>query len=138
MDRELLRERVAAARVGRLATAGADGRPHAVPLCFVLLDDSVYSAVDHKPKRGPRLRRLRHIEETGRACLLVDEYAEDWSALWWIRLDGPARLVRDAGESGRAFAALIRKYPQYVRQPPTGEVLAIDVDAWTWWSAAAP
>jgi len=137
VDRDSVRTRVALARVGRLATAGADGRPHAVPLCFVLVGDVVYSAVDHKPKRGPRLRRLRNIEETGRACLLVDEYADDWSALWWVRLDGRARLVGDGGESDRAVAELVRKYRQYAQRPPTGPVLAIDVDTWTWWSATS-
>jgi PPOX class probable F420-dependent enzyme len=130
------RSLVAAARVGRLATVDAAGRPHAVPVCFVLLGDTAYSAVDHKPKRSTRLRRIANIEATGRACLLVDHYEEDWSALWWVRLDGAARVVTDPGEAARAVDGLVGKYPQYAARPPAGPVLALDVRKWTAWSGA--
>jgi PPOX class probable F420-dependent enzyme len=130
-----MRAAVTGARVGRFATVRADGRPHVVPLCFVLLGEVVYSAVDHKPKRGPRLARLANIEATGVASLLVDTYDEDWSRLWWVRLDGRAGLVRDPGEADRALAGLVEKYPQYAAQPPDGPVIAITVDRWTGWSA---
>jgi PPOX class probable F420-dependent enzyme len=129
------RGRVAAARVGRLATVDAEGRPHAVPVCFALVGDVAYSAVDHKPKRSVRLRRLANVAATGRACLLVDEYAEDWSALWWVRLDCAARVVRDPAEAARAVAALVAKYPQYAVRPPDGPVLALEVRRWTSWMA---
>ncbi|MFE9206344.1 TIGR03668 family PPOX class F420-dependent oxidoreductase [Micromonospora sp. NPDC007230] len=131
-----LRQRVASARVARLATVGADGRPHLVPVCFVLLGDAVYHAVDRKPKRHRRLRRLDNIQATGRACLLVDEYAEDWSTLWWVRLDGHGRVVVDPAEEDAARAALCDKYPQYVARPPDGPVVAITVTRWSAWSAA--
>ena len=130
-----MRSRVAAARVGRLATTGADGRPHAVPVCFALVGDVVYTAVDHKPKRHHRLRRIANVEATGRACLLVDEYAEDWSTLWWVRVDGRGRVVDDPGEAARAVSALTDKYPQYRERPPQGPVLAVDVTGWAGWSA---
>ena len=126
---------VAAARVARLATVDADGRPHLVPICFVLLDATVYSAVDHKPKRTTRLRRLANLAATGHACLLVDHYDEDWTALWWVRLDGTGRVVTDPAEAARAVGALARKYPQYAQRPPEGPVLAVDVARWTGWSA---
>src|SRR5690606_12788001 len=125
-----MRPRVAAARVGRLATAGADRRPHAVPVCFALVGDVLYTAVDHKPKRHRRLRRIANIEATGHACLLVDEYAEDWSALWWVRVDGRGRVVADPGEAARAVTALTAKYPQYRERPPEGPVVAVDVTVW--------
>jgi len=100
--------------------------------------DIVYSAVDHKPKRGTRLRQIANVEVTGRACLLVDRYSEDWPALWWVRLDGRARVVDDPDEKTRAIAALVNEYEQYVDQAPTGPVLALDVTRWSGWSAAAP
>jgi PPOX class probable F420-dependent enzyme len=131
-----MRSLVERAQVGHLATVRADGRPHVVPVCFVLLDDVAYTAVDQKPKRGNGLRRLANIEATGGACLLLDEYHEDWSALWWIRLDGRGRVVHDAGEAGRAVTGLVRKYPQYRDQPPNGPVIAVDITAWTGWSAS--
>jgi PPOX class probable F420-dependent enzyme len=130
------RRRVEAARVARLATVDAEGRPHLVPVSFVLLGDVVYSAVDHKPKRHTSLRRLANIEATGRASVLVDDYREDWSALWWVRLDGAGRVVADEAERARAVAALCDKYPQYAARPPSGPVLAVTVEHWATWSAS--
>jgi PPOX class probable F420-dependent enzyme len=127
-----LRELVRVARVGRLATVAADGRPHLVPVCFALVGDTVYSAVDHKPKRGGRLKRLDNIRATGRVSLLVDRYDEDWSALWWVRLDGTAEVLDGPAA---AFRALVDKYPQYARQPPTGPIVAITVTRWSGWTA---
>jgi len=129
------RSRVTAARIGHLATVGADGSPHVVPICFALVGDTAYSAVDHKPKRHLRLRRLTDIAETGRASLLIDYYDEDWSLLWWARLDGPARLVTDPAERGRALTELAGKYDQYAQRPPEGPVIAVDAERWTVWSA---
>jgi PPOX class probable F420-dependent enzyme len=130
-----MRRLVRSARVGRLATVDAEGHPHLVPVCFVLLSETVYSAVDHKPKRSTRLRRFANVEATGHACLLVDRYSEDWSTLWWVRLDGRGRAVTDPIEAGGAVAALVDKYLQYAEKPPTGPMLALDVTRWTGWSA---
>jgi len=130
-----MRRLVSSAPVGRLATVRRDGRPHLVPICFVVTDEVVYSAVDHKPKRHRRLQRVRNIMATGIASLLVDEYDEDWSRLWWVRLDGRARLVDNSSETERAMHGLSDKYPQYRDQPPSGPVLALDVERWVGWSA---
>ncbi|HET9777868.1 MAG TPA: pyridoxamine 5'-phosphate oxidase family protein [Propionibacteriaceae bacterium] len=102
MDRETMRGLVSPAPVGRLATVRRDGRPHVVPICFVITDDVVYSAVDDKPKGYRRLQRVSNVAGTGTASLLVDEY-DDWSRLWCVRLDGPARLVDDTAEAERAI-----------------------------------
>lgn len=135
-----MRRLVAEARVGRLATVAGDGRPHLVPVCFALRGDTVYTAVDHKPKRTSRLRRIANLVQTGWATVLVDEYAEDWSTLWWVRLDGSGRVLGDrsdapAQEAAAAVAALVAKYPQYRAQPPAGPVIAVDIGRWTGWSA---
>lgn len=104
------------ARVGRLATADADGRPHAVPICYAVLDDTVVSAIDEKPQSvGPsRLRRVRNVRANPRVSLIVDRYAEDWDALAWVRVDGDA-CVLDPGEEPHeaAVTALREKYDQY-------------------------
>lgn len=131
-----MRRLVAAARVARLATVDAAGVPHLVPVCFAVAGDVVYSAVDAKPKRTARLRRVANVRATGRCCLLVDRYSDDWSALWWVRLDGTGRVVADAAEESAARDALTARYPQYAAAPPTGPVLAVDVTRWTGWSAS--
>jgi PPOX class probable F420-dependent enzyme len=136
VDGPEMRRRVESARVARLATVAADGRPHLVPVCFALLGDTVYHAVDHKPKRSTRLRRIANLEATGHAGLLIDYYGEDWSALWWVRLDGRGRLVPDPAEAATATRALVGKYPQYAERPPAGPVIAVDITGWSGWSAS--
>ena len=131
-----MRQLAESARVGHLGTAGVDGQPHVVPVCFVLIDETAYTAVDHKPKRTTQLRRIANVMATGHACLLVDHYREDWSALWWVRLDGHGRVVDGPAETSRAIDGLRDKYPQYAELPPTGPVIALDVTRWSGWSAA--
>jgi PPOX class probable F420-dependent enzyme len=136
MDEDEARHRFAAARVGRLATVTAQGSPHVVPVVFALVDDVTYTAVDGKPKTTTALQRLANIAATGRASLLVDEYGEDWSTLWWVRFDGAAEVLdADSSEGGVAVDALTRKYPQYVSQPPTGPVIAVRLTRWRSWEA---
>ena len=122
------------ARVARLATVGADGTPRLVPICFVVIDGWIASAVDHKPKRHQRLRRLDDIEAMGSATVLVDHYEEDWSRLWWIRVGGRAVVHREeSAESKAARSALIAKYVQYQGHPPAGAVYRIALDEIRTW-----
>lgn len=95
----------------------------------------VYHAVDDRPKRHREPRRLENLRSTGEACLLVDEYRDDWSALWWVRLDGRGRIVDDPAEAAEARAALSAKYPQYAERPPAAPVVAVTVTRWSAWSA---
>lgn len=129
------RARVAAARVARLATVRPDGRPHLVPVTFALVGDQVVTAVDEKPKRTQDLQRLRNIAATPQVSLLVDAYAEDWSQLWWVRLDGPAEVVVDEPRRTELVAALVEKYPQYRAASPPGPVIVMAVERHTAWSA---
>ena len=130
-----MRALVEGARVGRLATVGPEGRPHLVPICFALAGTTLYSAVDEKPKRSRRLKRLANVEANPRVTVLVDHYEEDWSRLWWVRLDGRARVLAQGTERERALALLGEKYEQYRARPPTGPVVAVDVENWRRWSA---
>jgi PPOX class probable F420-dependent enzyme len=131
------RERFAAARVARLATADAAGRPHLVPIVFAVAGDVIYSAVDAKPKRSTALRRLANIAANPRVSVLVDHYDDDWAALWWVRADGTARVL-DAGspEGAEAVALLVARYMPYRGQPPPGPVIAVDVERWSGWRAS--
>ena len=133
MDLTLAKQRVHDARVARLGTITPDGRPHLVPVCFALLDGVAYTAVDAKPKSTLDLRRLENIRETPATCLLVDHYDEDWTQLWWVRLDGAARVVGSAPEADRAKNALTTKYPQYENVAIPGSVIAFEITAWVAW-----
>jgi PPOX class probable F420-dependent enzyme len=127
------RERFAAARVARLASADAAGRPHLVPVVFALEGETIYSAVDAKPKRTTALRRLANVRANPAVALLADHYEEDWEALWWARAEGRGRVLDPAEPEARRAIALLRdRYPQ---QRPSGEVLAVDVERWSGWSA---
>ena len=130
------RRRVAEARVGCLATVDEAGRPHLVPFCFVLDGDTLYSAIDRKPKRTADLKRLENVRANPRVSVLVDHYEDDWSRLWWVRLDCWARVVEQAVERGRALELLAAKYTQYRAEPPEGPVLAIEIERWRAWSSA--
>lgn len=132
------RRRFETARVARLATASADGRPHVVPITFALLpdDDVIVFAVDHKPKRTTALRRLANIRENPAVSVLVDEYSEDWGALWWVRADGVARVASEAPGREAALDALGARYEQYAGRRPPGPVMLIEVERWSGWSAS--
>ncbi len=122
--------RFAGARVARLATVGADGAPHVVPIVFAVTGDVIHSAVDAKPKRHNRLRRLANIAHEPRVSVLADHYDDDWSLLWWVRADGVAAVLT---ESPDGLAALTAKYPQYRLTPPPGPYLRIAVTKWSSW-----
>lgn len=134
VDADQVRECFDRARVARLATAGADGRPHLVPITFARVDDdTLTTAVDHKPKRTQALRRLQNIAANPAVCVLADHYEEDWQRLWWVRADGTAR-IRDAADEPGAVAALVARYRQYDERPPDGPVILITVERWTGWA----
>ena len=118
-----------------------------MPIVFVLVDDVVWSAVDGKPKSTRALRRLANIRSDPRVSLLVDHYGDDWSQLWWVRLDGLARVVdlhtpqdHDSGEAlddatvATAVTALTEKYEQYRSDPPVGPLVRITATRWVSWS----
>ena len=130
-----MRELVAAARIGRLASVSPDGALHLVPICFALEGVVLYSAVDEKPKRSRRLQRLENVRTHPQVAVLVDHYEEDWSRLWWVRLRGTGRVVERGPELEAALRLLAEKYEQYRERPPRGPVLAIAVEEWRGWSA---
>ena len=105
----LLRE----ARVGRLATADAAGRPLVVPVCYAFDGARCYSAVDAKPKRTRQLRRLKNIADNPQVSLVVDVWDEDWSRLCWVIVEGRAEVLTSGAAFTRAIDLLVAKYPQY-------------------------
>jgi PPOX class probable F420-dependent enzyme len=135
----LERARVDGSRVARLATVRPDGRPHLVPVTFAFAaPDVVVTAVDHKPKRSADLQRLRNVDVHPEVSLLVDAYDEDWSRLWWVRLDATAEVVRLEPTRARLAAALVDRYDAYAGRPPAGPVVALTVHTVVSWDAAPP
>jgi PPOX class probable F420-dependent enzyme len=101
--------------------------------------DRIYSAVDDKPKRSPHLERLANIDSEPRVSVLADHYEDDWSKLWWVRVDGRARVLlqgadpeQDA-ERNHALDLLVERYRPYRERRPSGAVIRVDVERWTTW-----
>jgi PPOX class probable F420-dependent enzyme len=127
------RDRLAEARVGRLATVRPDGAPHVVPIVFALDGDRLYSAIDDKPKRTRALQRLANIAAEPRVSVLVDGYDEDWSSLWWIRVDGRADVIASGPDHVHTLDLLAAKYDQYRRARPSGTVIRVTISRWSAW-----
>lgn len=125
--------------VAMLATVGADGAPHVVPVVFAVNTDReqpvIYTAVDAKRKSTKRLQRLTNIEANPRVSVLVDNYDEDWTQLWWVRADGVAEIHHSGDEMASGYALLRRKYVQYQRLALDGPVVTITVARWSAWQA---
>ncbi len=123
-------------RVGHLATVSRGGEPHVVPICYAVADDTIYTPIDEKPKQpGRTLRRVRNIEETGRAALVVDRYDEDWTQLGWVLLRGRAELLAPGSpEQTRAVELLRQRYPQYrTMRLETQPVVALRIERVSVW-----
>jgi PPOX class probable F420-dependent enzyme len=136
VDAETMRRRFGEARVARLATVTREKTPHLVPVCFALDGERIVSVVDQKPKRTTSLRRLDNVRRNPAVSLLVDDYDEDWTQLWWVRADGRGRVVEPGTELDELLAPLVEKYrDQYGPQPPEGPAIVVDVDRWVGWSA---
>jgi PPOX class probable F420-dependent enzyme len=134
---EAARERFATATHALLATADRDGAPHIVPIVFALAGETIYNAVDRKPKRTTALRRLHNVLENPRVAVLAEHYSDDWAELWWVRAEGTARVIEAAGAEGAAALQLLAaRYAAYREAPPPGPLLAIEVARWSGWEAS--
>ena len=137
---------LADARIARLATADANGRPHAIPVCFAYADlgyggENIYIVLDQKPKTTEltRLRRVRNILANPQAALIVDHYDEDWQSLRYILVSCQAGLLTGGeDEAARAIALLREKYPQYRDMALDGNpVIKLTPQRYTAWSYTA-
>ncbi len=134
-----IRAKLEDARVARLATLDARLRPHIVPVCFAYDGKAFYTAIDEKPKRvtPERLTRLRNILAVPQVALLIDQYDEDWTQLWYILIRGKAKLLPMRGHKERAWALrkLRAKYPQYAEKilPNDAPIIRITPDRTTFW-----
>lgn len=121
--------------MGHLVTVRPNGRPHVVPVTYALAGNSVVTMIDHKPKTTDRLQRLINIENNPVATLMSDHYSENWTALWWVRVDGEASIHVGDQIWEESAAALRAKYGQYAENSPRGPALVISVDRVTSWES---
>ena len=123
--------------LARLATTSArTGAIDLVPVTFAIVDGRFVTAVDHKPKSTRALARLANVRASGTATVLVDEWHDDWSQLWWVRMRGDAREIVDMGSpvAVAAIDALVAKYAQYREHRPEGPLLVVtptDIRSWS-------
>jgi len=121
--------------VARLATVRPDGRPHQVPVVFACSETAIYVPIDGKPKSGKRLQRLVNIEHQPAVSLLVDQYADDWNQLWWVRVDGTAQPHEDPATVSAGQQLLRQKYPQYSDVALQPHIIVITTHRVVTWSA---
>ena len=124
------RARFADASVAHLATVGADGAPHIVPITFAVAGDVIYTATDAKPKRGGVAApvRERRGQPAGLACLSTPTTPTGLACGGLGRTDA-ASIVADGAELELALLALRARYSQYATVALTGPAMVIESSA---------
>ena len=79
----------AGTRTGKVATTGRDGRPHVVPIWFVLDGHDLVFMTGAKTAKG------RALERTGWASLCVDDQRPPYS---FVTVSGPVTISVDLQE----------------------------------------
>lgn len=121
-------------RVGRLGLIDDGDRPRVLPVTFAVACESIYSAIDRKPKRTGAPARLRYLRRRPEVALTVDHYEDDWSTLAWVQVLGRVAIV-DPTEDERGMNALASKYEPYRREPPPGPLLVLTPERALHWRA---
>jgi len=101
---------VAWERVCRVATSGAAGVPHLVPVCHVVAGGRIYFA------SGDNGRKVKNLRDNPRVTVTVDVYSDHWGTLKGVMVQGRARLIERGPRFRRIRDRLYRKYPQYPRE----------------------
>jgi len=121
-------------RRGVLTTLDPDGSGHSVPIVFVVSGSEIVSPIDHKPKTGGELARVRNIERDDRVTVLVDHWDEDWTRLAWVMVRGHA--VIDPDGPFDVVQSLIVRYQQYAPDERPDALIRIRPMKLTWWTWA--
>lgn len=119
-------------RIGRLATADTSGTPSVMPVCFALEDDMMYTAIDGKPKRTRRPRRMRDLATNPRVAFVADRYDEDWSRLGWVMIRGRGDILGSGTPFERGCELLRHRYAQYATMAlyPLIAIRLLEVRSW--------
>ena len=93
-------------QLGRIATVGADGTPHVVPVGWIY--NAARDTIDIGGYELERTKKFRDVARTGRAAIVIDDLAS--SDPWRPR----AIEVRGRGEAITLPTPLIRIYPERI------------------------
>ncbi|MGH2752274.1 MAG: pyridoxamine 5'-phosphate oxidase family protein [Actinomycetota bacterium] len=119
-------------RRGVMTTVDAGGAPHSVPVVFAVIGQEIVSPIDHKPKSGRMLARVRNLRRDDRVALLIDHWDEDWTQLAWVMVQGQA--VVDSEASVNELRALNARYPQYAPDERHDALIRIRPTRLVWWT----
>ena len=123
--------------LGHLSYLDDRDSPRVLPVTFAVANESLWTAIDHKPKRRPPAR-VRYLRRRPEAALCADHYEDDWSRLAWVQAIGSVEVVEvGAGDTERpAIDALRSKYVAYVERPPAGPLLRLRPERVLCWRAS--
>jgi pyridoxamine 5'-phosphate oxidase family protein len=110
-DQEL--DYLAGQRLGRIATVGADGQPHVVPTSFRYNPE--HDAIDVGGMRMSQTKKLRDVQRTGRASIVIDDVLPPWQPRM-IEIRGTAAVIPSGGKAiGERFEdTIVRIQPARV------------------------
>ena len=90
------RDYLAGQRLGRIATVGPDGQPHVVPTSFRY--NAEQDAIDVGGLRMSQTKKLRDVQRTGRASIVIDDVLPPWQPRM-IEIRGTAAVVAEGGRA---------------------------------------
>jgi pyridoxamine 5'-phosphate oxidase family protein len=93
-------------QLGRIATVGADGTPHVVPVAWIY--NAVRDTIDIGGSDLERTKKFRDVARSGRAAIVVDDLAS--TDPWHPR----GIEVRGRGEAIALPTPLIRIHPERI------------------------
>ncbi|HEV3484757.1 MAG TPA: hypothetical protein VG106_05075, partial [Vicinamibacterales bacterium] len=108
----------------------------AAPVVFAVVGEEIVSPIDHKPKTGEVMRRVRNLEVDDRITLLIDHWDEDWTRLLWLMVRGRATLDTDPPDD--LMRLLNARYPQYAPDERHDALIRIRAERLSWWAWVAP
>ncbi len=120
------------ARSAVMTTISDDGAAHSVPVVFAVVNDEILSPIDHKPKSGQKLARVKNLERDDRVTLLADKWDEDWTRLGWVMVQGAA--VVDTEPRVEEMRDLNARYPQYDPGERHDALIHIQPKRLLWWT----
>jgi PPOX class probable F420-dependent enzyme len=88
-------------RTAILATTRADGRPHAVPVCFVLDGDDVLFLTNDGTAKG------RDLQRDPRVTVVVDDETPPFA---FVMIEGTAELSRSPDDIDRVAPEIAERY----------------------------